>query len=132
MQFIKQLSFSSFNDAYETYKTHYHKLNLETFLLATRQGEYKTYKIKDMINHPPDNLDVARLLGNNVEEAYPLNNRPRGIEDIKSVKHHMKSSCVPPIVIIKDKKEILVDGVHRLVAAKLSGKRTVLVYVINL
>lgn len=64
MHFIKELSFSSFNDAWETYNTHYKK-----FLEATCQGEYKTYKIKDLINNPPDNLDINRLLAKSVNEA---------------------------------------------------------------
>jgi hypothetical protein len=133
MQFIQQLSFSSFNDAWETYNTHYHKISLDDFYHATQQGYYINYNIKDIINIPPDNLDVDRLLAKTVEEAYPVTNRPRGIDDIKSVKYHMKSPCVSPIIIIKNKnKEILIDGVHRLVAAKLAGKRKVLVYIINI
>ena len=82
MQFTNQLSFASFNDAWETYNTHYHGNNLKRFLEASKQGEYKTYKIKDLINHPPDNLNVNRLLAKSIDEAYPPEDRPRGINDI--------------------------------------------------
>ena len=133
MHFINELSFTSFNDAWETYNTHYKNISLKKFLEATSQGEYKIYKIKDLINHPPDNLDINRLLAKSVNEAYPENNRPRGQNDLKSVKYHMRSKCVSPLFMIKLKnQEILMDGVHRLVAAKLSGKRNVLVYVVTL
>lgn len=129
MQFNNQLSFSSFNDAYQTFVNYYDKISLEKFLAATEQGQYVFYKISDIINNPPDNLDIKRLSGS----PYPPNDRPRGIEDIKSVKYHMKSKCVSPIVIANyKKKEILLDGVHRLVAAKLSKKRIVQVYLIYL
>lgn len=75
---------------------------------------------------------MNRLLAKTIEEAYPPNNRPRGIEDIKLVKYHMKHND-SPIVIIKEKdREILVDGVHRLIASKLSNKRNIIVYVITI
>lgn len=103
------------------FDAHYKKISLQSFLEATKQGEYKTYKIKDLIDHPPDNLNINRLLAKSVAEAYPPHDRPRGSQDIKSVKYHMKLKCVSPLVIVKTDREILMDGVHRLVAAKLSG-----------
>ena len=66
------------------------------------------------------------------EEAYPLDDRPRGMDDIVSVKYHTNHP-ISPIVIVKEKhREILLDSVHRLIATKLSGKRNIIVYVITI
>ena len=89
MIFLKELSFSSFNDAYETYNKHYKPTKLEDFLKATLSGHCENYKIKDIIDNPPENLDTARLLAKTPAEAYPPNNRPRGADDINSVVYHM-------------------------------------------
>jgi hypothetical protein len=141
MIFNKELSFTTFNDAYQTYKNHYDKtIKLEDFLNATINGSCETYKIKDIISNPPENLSVARLLAKTPEDAYRdtsketsrCDDNPRG-NDVASVKYHMKSKNVSPIVIVRiGKREILLDGVHRLVAAKLSLKRVIIVYVIQL
>lgn len=51
-------------------------------------------------------------------KAYPLYDRPRGSNDINSVKFYQKqiqqNKKIPPIWIIKkNKKYILLDGAHR-------------------
>jgi ParB-like chromosome segregation protein Spo0J len=56
------------------------------------------------------------------EDFYPKNDRNTNrTDDIKSVKYHVNTfNQVSPIVIIKkNNKYIKLDGVHRLVAAKI-------------
>ena len=46
---------------WQTYHNHYLKISLEKLLKATSEGEYVNYKIKDLIDNPPENLNVTRL-----------------------------------------------------------------------
>lgn len=132
MLFNSELSFSSFNDAWHTYKTHFNKnAKLEDFLLAASKSHPQSIKISEIIKLNPLNLNLARLNAKTTEEAYPLNDRPRGIADIKSIKYHQKKEC-SPIVMIRDKQQVIfADGVHRLIATKLLGKRTIICHIIE-
>lgn len=131
MNFTKELSFSSFNDAWLTYKNHFnHNASLEKFLTATSNAECTSYKIKDIIALEPLNLNLDRLNAETPEEAYPIDDRPRGINDIKSIKYHQTHPCNPIVMIYSGNKLIFADGVHRLVAAKLLGKRNVICCII--
>lgn len=131
MNCSKELLFSTFVDSWYTYHNHFNKnISLDHFLAASTKGKIIYYKIKDLINNPPLNLNKSRLEAKTIDEAY--SDKPRGLNDIKSVKYHMKIPFSPPIIIIENKKTILLDGMHRLVAAKLNGKRTVPIYVINI
>ena len=81
-----------------------------------------------------DNFDVVRLKKSAVK-AYPLNNRPRGNKDISSVKFYQKQiqkkKDIQPIwMILKDKKYILLDGAHRIVASYIENKNNILAYII--
>tara|TARA_B100000029_G_C17495073_1_gene930508 strand:+ start:37 stop:429 length:393 start_codon:yes stop_codon:yes gene_type:complete len=81
-----------------------------------------------------DNFDVVRLKKSAVK-AYPLNNRPRGNNDISSVKFYQKQiqkkKDIQPIwMILKDKKYILLDGAHRIVASYIENKNNILAYII--
>ena len=82
-----------------------------------------------------DNFDVVRLKKSAVK-AYPLNNRPRGNKDISSVKFYQKQiqkkKDIQPIwMILKDKKYILLDGAHRIVASYIESKKKIPAYVIS-
>ena len=55
-------------------------------------------------------------------KAYPLTDRPRGNEDISSVKYYQKQiqqkkEIAPIWMIQKNNKYILLDGAHRIVAS---------------
>ena len=72
-------------------------------------------------NDNVDNFDSVRLQ-NSAVKAYPLNDRPRGNEDISSVKYYQKQiqrkkEITPVWMIQKNKKYILLDGAHRIVAS---------------
>lgn len=56
--------------------------------------------------------------------AYPKNNRPRGQKDLDSVEWHMaaKKALSPIVVLCVGKNRILLDGVHRAVAANILGE----------
>jgi hypothetical protein len=73
-----------------------------------------------------DNFDPLRLQSSAVK-AYPLDNRPRGAQDISSVKYYQKQlqtkRDILPIWILKRKdKYILLDGAHRIVASHIEKK----------
>lgn len=79
-----------------------------------------------------NNFDVNRLQ-KSVYKAYPINNRPRGNDDIKSVKYYLKRDEIPPIfLIMKNGKYTLLDGAHRVVACYIKDKRYVNAYVIKI
>ena len=74
-----------------------------------------------------NNFDSNRLQ-KNVILAYPINNRPRGNDDISSVKYYQKKikqkkDILPIWMICKDNKYILLDGVHRIIASYIENKK---------
>ncbi len=83
-----------------------------------------------------DNFNPQRLKKSAVE-AYPLNNRPRGKNDINSVKYYQKlikenNNITPIWMIKKNNKFILLDGAHRIVASYIENKKYVNAYIIIL
>jgi len=83
-----------------------------------------------------DNFDPVRLQKSAVK-AYPLNDRPRGIHDISSVKFNQKQiqqkkDILPIWMIKRNKKYTLLDGAHRIVASYIEDKRYINAYVINI
>jgi hypothetical protein len=69
-------------------------------------------------------------------KAYPLTDRPRGKEDISSVKYYQKQiqqkkEVTPVWMIQKNKKYILLDGAHRIVASYIEDV-PVYAYIINI
>ena len=83
-----------------------------------------------------DNFTPERLQESAVK-AYPLDNRPRGAKDISSVKYYqkeigLKREITPIWLIQKNKKYILLDGAHRVVASYIKNKKYIYAYVINI
>ena len=81
-----------------------------------------------------DNFNPVRLQ-NSAIKAYPLNDRPRGNNDIRSVKYYQKEiqqnkNITPIWMIQKNKKYILLDGAHRIVASHIEKKIYINAYVI--
>lgn len=133
---MQELSFSCFNASWQTFNNHFNvggEITCEQFINACQIGTYTKRKLKDLISDPPENLSVKRLHATSAVEAYPIDDRPRGIEDIKSIKYHMKNPIQSPCFLVNYKnRSIFLDGMHRLVAASLVGKRIVVMFVINL
>lgn len=87
-------------------------------------------------NDNVDNFDSNRLQKSAVK-AYPINDRPRGNNDINSVKYHQKQiqqkkEITPIWMIQKNKKYILLDGAHRIVASYIEEKSYIYAYIIFL
>ena len=87
-------------------------------------------------NDKVDNFDSNRLQKSAVK-AYPINDRPRGNNDINSVKYHQKQiqqkkEITPIWMIQKNKKYILLDGAHRIVASYIEEKSYIYAYIIFL
>ncbi len=87
-------------------------------------------------NDKVDNFDSNRLQKSAVK-AYPINDRPRGNNDINSVKYHQKQlqqkkEITPIWMIQKNNKYILLDGAHRIVASYIEEKPFIYAYLIIL
>ena len=71
-------------------------------------------------------------------EAYPLENRPRGDDDISSVEYHREqirqNMDIGPIwlIIQNDETYLLLDCAHRIVAHYIEGKQYIYAYVIQI
>jgi hypothetical protein len=83
-----------------------------------------------------DNFDNSRLQKSAVK-AYPINNRPRGNNDISSVKYYQrqiqqKKDITPIWLVKKNNKYILLDGAHRIVATYIEDKKFINSYIINI
>lgn len=86
---------------------------------------------KNVNNFNPDRLQKSAV------KAYPLNDRPRGVHDISSVKFNQKQiqqkkDILPIWMIKRNKKYTLLDGAHRIVASYIEDKRYINAYVINI
>ena len=86
-------------------------------------------------NNNVDNFDSVRLQ-NSAVKAYPLTDRPRGNKDIISVKYYQKQiqqkkEVTPVWMIQKNKKYILLDGAHRIVASYIEGVEFIRAHVIK-
>jgi hypothetical protein len=83
------------------------------------------------------NVDVGLRFQKTAVKAYPLQNRPRGQEDITSVKRFQKQiqnkKELAPVWLYKNKKNkyILLDGEHKLVASFIEGNKTINAFVIE-
>lgn len=82
-----------------------------------------------------ENFNPERLKSS-ASKAFPKNDRPRGDDNLKSIKYHQKNirkEIFSPIwVIKKDGKYILLDGTHRIVANFIEGKKYIYTYLIKL
>ena len=83
-----------------------------------------------------DNFDPNRLQKSAVK-AYPINNRPRGNDDINSVKYYQKKiqqkiDITPIWMILKNNKYILLDGAHRVVASYIEDNHYIKAYIIGI
>ena len=85
-------------------------------------------------NNDIGNFNSDRLKDSAVK-AYPLHDRPRGNVDISSVEYHQsqikQQNDIDPIwLVYKNKKYILLDGAHRIVASYIEGAEIIRAYVI--
>ncbi len=70
-------------------------------------------------------------LQKSAENAFPINDRPRGVKDIKSVEYHRKQIQIQT-PIKQNKTYLSLDGVHRIVAHYIEGKQYIYAYVIDI
>lgn len=135
MQFTEEVSFSSFNDAWETWDTHFRrvqapKVKLEQFRNLAAQGNYRQLPLSQFKSGTVKNVAVERLMARTPSDAYP--DKPRGVADLRSIQYQMRSKTVSPIVVINVNGDvILLDGMHRLVAASLARKQKIPVLVLR-
>ena len=136
---ISNTSLNSYVDSVET--------SLTLKLFSTRQLA-ELYHQSHTMEYMMQMSDVSNIhnfdsnrLQSTIEEAYPLENRPRGPADLTSVRFHMQEierQRVEPIWIVCKKEYIsilnqiyerdvyyLTDGAHRIVAHHLCNKNEI-------
>ena len=136
MNWSNSIDIYTFNDAWKTWDNFFRKqykksVNFKQFYESTLKAHYKYYLITSLKKMRIENLNLDRLKAKTPEEAYE--DKPRGQVDIDSVHYHMKTNdCVSPIVLIQiNKKLIMLDGVHRVVAANFR-KSKILICIIKI
>jgi hypothetical protein len=88
-------------------------------------------EIKAMVSQ---NASAARLEARTPAKAFPTSDRPRSAADLANIRLHFAKNVISsPIVILSDEPSapILLDGMHRLVAAAI-GRRRVRVCLVRL
>lgn len=90
------------------------------------------YTFQDVENFNPNRLQKT------AEDSYPLSSdRPRGDDDISSVKYYQtqiqeKKHITPIWMIQKNNKYILLDGAHRIVASYIENAPNIYAYIIKI
>lgn len=129
LKWNERIDIDTFVNAFHTYRTVVdEKETMEEFAIKlTRRATYMYVTIRDLVDTKRIvNLGRHRLEADTAEEAYPPHDRPRGYEqDVQRVVDLTQStSPISPVVIIadpQDKTDVFLDGMHRLVAAKLKA-----------
>ena len=118
---------------YEHLDIHPDVKNLSIDIGKSKHGDnYKKFKLK---NNKVDNFDPNRLQLT-AEDAYPLpNSRPRGSQDISSVKFYQnqiqqQKDITPIWMVYQNNKYILLDGAHRIVASYIENIEQLNAYII--
>lgn len=127
MEYLKDsistsISIKLFKNKKDAIYSHIFKSNLEKLPLSI---------FKNVDNFNPERLQYSAI------KAFPINDRPRGNDDILSVKYYQKQiqehKEISPIwVAIKNNKYILLDGVHRVVASYIENKKYIQAYLIRI
>ncbi len=123
-------------DGWDTYLELYrnrvkHKFDEITFMERAKAITLKDITSQQFVDMGIENCRLQRYWdAKNAEQAYPEANRPRNTDDVVSVNYFLKKKRgVSPVlvarVIDKNDKEHLVklDGVHRIMAAHILGKK---------
>ena len=99
------------------------------------KSQCQSISLKTFQKNNVRNFSSSRLQ-KKVEQAYPLNDRPRKGDDITSVNYHIKQikrKKYQPIWLLLDRNRYtLLDGAHRVVAHYIAGKRVIKCYVITM
>jgi hypothetical protein len=127
MEYLKDsistsISIKLFKNKKDATYAHIFKSNLEKLPLSI---------FKNVDNFNPERLQYSAV------KAFPINDRPRGNDDILSVKYYQKQiqdhkEITPIWVAIKNNKYILLDGVHRVVASYIENKKYIPAYLIRI
>ena len=145
----KQMNWLSFpekqtiRDAFATWDKNFRKKIAPGVARSKREFDYlllncsemKVLDVEDIEPHM-ENARFQRYLNiKTAEEAYPMGDRPRGEEDISSVKYHTETAAhISPIIVMRIRKDhnerlIKLDGVHRIMAAILRRSKVKIFYI---
>lgn len=139
MNWHDTVDIATFNDAWRTWDTYFRKdkypslrfKEFYTLVLQNKVSKYEMLSISNIRKMGLDNFSLEKLSKSNSEDMFPPDDRPRGKKDIESVDYHSQTdSSTSPIIIIKIKsKYILLDGQHRILAAKLAKSKVCVCFV---
>ena len=116
----------------EFYRDHMKpKLDEATFMERAKAIAFKDITSEQFVNMDIENCRLQKYWdAKNAEQAYPESDRPRNADDVTSVDYFLKKKRgVSPVlvarVVDKDDRERLIklDGVHRIMAAHILGKK---------
>jgi len=98
-------------------------------IFKSKLVQLKISELTDIYNFDKDRLQKSAVT------AYPIHNRPRGNNDISSVKYYQKQikqkNKVSPIwMIYKNNNYTLLDGAHRIVASYIEDEKYINAYII--
>lgn len=121
MKFSTFIDIYTADSAYKTLKMLKVSKNIPSFKtfferLIRAEIQYVPMKFFQSVN----NIDPAVFEAKTVTDVYGKKGKDRGQKDLDSVAQLRKSECVSPIILYKYRKQVyLLDGMHRLTAARL-------------
>jgi hypothetical protein len=94
------------------------------------------FKMADYNKKNIHNINIYRN-SDTPEKCYPENDRPRGYEDVVSVRHHMKTLQegheLEPIWILQiNGKKYILDGFHRIAATSVEKRASIKAYYVKM
>lgn len=136
MKFAKKADEETITNAWSTWKAICHgaRVTLDEFRAKVAATDAVTMAVEELLALEPVNLGATRMSGRTPEEAYPLGDRPRGDEDIRTVRKLMRMRrAISPAIFMRAKngRLFLLDGVHRIVAANIKKARVSVVILQN-
>lgn len=100
------------------------------------RSKLSEFHMKDYTKQNIHNINVHRN-SDTPEKCYPECDRPRGLEDVVSVRHHMKhlqeGKELEPIWILQiNGKKYILDGFHRIAAISVEKKPSIRCYFVKM
>lgn len=143
IKWLPEITDQTLADSWECWKKNFTALKPEIthsdFKKAIETGHYRLIDVQGLYGCW---AGIGRLWkyreANTPEEIFPLNDRPRGEKDLTSVRYFMTTQDeISPIVIAWEQSPYklsfsgfqILDGVHRLIAARLLGSKIKVLFV---
>lgn len=137
MKWNSHITFEAFKDAWTTWNTHFKentnpKIELNDFF--HNHGTYHVMTLSEIIDGDIENIPFDRInTPQHPINVYPDNNE--NFRELQSIMWYLRTNdSISPLVVIQltdqmgHHRKILLDGIHRLIAASIDRKQKILVY----